>query len=137
MLQVCPASLFLQHAASLPIPEQRSFNTLPACPDMAIPTGSCVLAIVMLAALSPGELPGVPVARYRDTDIASFHGLWEGAKTVQAECVDVDGVGGSDSRMVGKVSNTTIAMREGGVEAGWIAEGELALPRPISRRLAS
>ena len=71
----------------------------------------------MLTVLSPGELPGVPAVRYRDTDVASFHELWEGAKQVQGECV-------TESDDFGTRGRDGIVGSRHGVEAGWVAEGE-------------
>ena len=48
------------------------------------------MAIVMLAAFHPEELPGVPASRlYSLMDVASYKDMWNAVKVVKDNCISV------------------------------------------------
>lgn len=48
------------------------------------------MAIVMLAAFHPEELPGIPVSRlFGLTDVASYKDVWNAVKAVKEKCISV------------------------------------------------
>ena len=51
-------------------------------------TGTCTMAIVMLAAFDPEELPGVPLGRsFSLKDVASYSDVWDAARQVKDNCI--------------------------------------------------
>lgn len=51
---------------------------------------TCTMAIIMLAAFHPGELPGVPAHKlYGLMDVASYSDVWNAVKQVKDNCISV------------------------------------------------
>lgn len=86
-------------------------------------TDTCTMAIVMLAAFYPGELPGVSPSRvFGLTDVASYDDAWNAVRQVMDNCI---------SKYF--ATNQTIADSGGGMnfrsQTGWSAFGTLHLVR--------
>ena len=82
-------------------------------------TGTCTMAIVMLVAFFPEDLPGVEPSRvFSLMDIASYNDVWNAVKQVMNNCI---------SKYLG--INETIAERKEGLtftsQTGWSAFGTL------------
>ena len=78
------------------------------------------MAIVMLAAFHPEELPGVPAHRsYNSMDVASYSDVWNAAKQVKDNCISVY-----------VAFNETMSESGGGInfrsQTGWSATGTRA-----------
>lgn len=92
-------------------------------------TGTCTMAIVMLAAFFPEELPGVPPSRvFSLTDLASYNDVWNAVRQVMDNCI---------SKYL--AINTTIPESKGGAnfrsQTGWSACGTLHL-KPFGESIA-
>lgn len=78
------------------------------------------MAIVMLAAFHPEELPGVPASRlFRLMDVASYSDVWNAVKEVKENCISVY-----------LTANGTMSESGGGMnfrsQTGWSAVGTCA-----------
>lgn len=105
----CILSMYLQEIADLGQPS----------------TDTCTMAIVMLAAFYPEELPGVPPSRvFSLMDVASYDDAWNAVRQVMNNCI---------SKYF--ATNNTITESGGGMnfrsQTGWSAFGTLHLVRTI------
>ena len=90
-------------------------------------TGTCTMAIVMLVAFFPEELPGVPSSRvFSLMDVASYNDVWNAVRQVMDNCI---------SKYL--AINETTTESKGGVnfrsQTGWSAFGTLASAEDIRR----
>ena len=88
------------------------------------------MAIVMLAAFLPEDLPGVPPSRvFSLMDVASYKDVWNAVKLVMNNCI---------SKYL--ATNETIPESKGGVrftsQTGWSAFGTLHLLKTIGESIA-
>ena len=93
-------------------------------------TGTCTMAIVMLAAFFPEELPSVPPSRvFSLTDVASYNDVWNAVRQVMDNCI---------SKYL--AINKTIQESKGEVnfrsQTGWSAFGTLRLLKTFSESIA-
>ena len=93
-------------------------------------TGTCTMAIVMLAAFLPEDLPGVPPSRvFSLMDVASYNDVWNAVKQVMNNCI---------SKYL--AINETIPEIKGGVkftsQTGWSAFGTLHLLKTFGESIA-
>ena len=88
------------------------------------------MAIVMLVAFFPEELPGVPPSRVFDlTDVASYNDVWDAVRQVMDNCI---------SKYL--AINETIPESKGGLnfrsQTGWSAFGTLHLLKTFGEPIA-
>ena len=88
------------------------------------------MAIVMLVAFFPEDLPGVPSSRvFSLTDVASYNDVWDAVKQVMNNCI---------SKYL--TINETIPESKGGVsfrsQTGWSAFGTLHLLETFGEPIA-
>lgn len=93
-------------------------------------TDTCTMAIVMLAAFSPEELPGVSPSRvFGLMDVASYNDAWNAVRQVMDNCI---------SKFF--ATNKTVRESGGGMnfrsQTGWSAFGTLHLVRTIAESVA-
>ena len=93
-------------------------------------TGTCTMAIVMLVAFFPEELPGVPPSSvFSLMDIASYNDVWNAVRQVMDNCI---------SKYLG--INETIPERKEGLnfrsQTGWSAFGTLHLLETFGESIA-
>ena len=106
-------------------------NELHEIADLKRPLiGTCTMAIVMLAAFYPEQLPGVPPATmFGLTDVASYSDAWNAVKRVKNNCI---------SEYL--ATNETIHESGGGMNfrslTGWSATGTLHLLRTLGESVA-
>ena len=86
-------------------------------------TGTCTMAIVMLATFHPEELPGVPPAKlFGLADVASYNDAWNAARRVMDNCI---------SKYL--TTNETMQGSGGGMnfrsQTGWSPIGKLHLAK--------
>lgn len=93
-------------------------------------TGTCTMAIVMLATFHPEELPGVPPSKlFNLMDVACYNDAWKAVRQVKDNCI---------SRYLA----TNETMQESGEglnfrsQTGWSAIGRLCPIKPSGETVA-
>lgn len=92
--------------------------------------GTCTMAIVMLVAFYPEELPGIPPSTvFSLMDVASYADVWNAVREVMDNCI---------SRYL--ATNETMQESGGGInflsQTGWSAIGTLHILKPFSQTFA-
>ena len=95
-----------------------------------LPVGTCTMAIVMLSAFQPGELPGVPPSRaFSPMDVASYNDVWNAVRQVMDNCI-------SEYLAIDKTTPKIRGAINFRSQTGWGAFGTLRLSKLPSQFVA-